>query len=128
MRTNALKQRIATEEPPWRTFWGQLLGTELVVVLPLEATEIAVQATRERWRTLDAQRRVHTSVTSHRPRPASTRVGRQVRVVGGRLPEQPTELRDRDAFTVMRVHVLLDPLAERQRRRMAIGKKRASLF
>ena len=41
----------------------------------------------------------------------------------GRLPEQPTELRDRHPFTLMRVQVLLDPLAERQRRRTAIGKE-----
>ena len=47
--------------------------------------------------------------------------------VGGRLPEQPAELRDRDPFTVMRVQILLDPLAERQRRRTAIGEKPGQL-
>jgi hypothetical protein len=41
--------------------------------------------------------------------------------LGGRLPEQPAQLRDRDAFTLMRLQVLLDPLAERQRRRTAAG-------
>ena len=48
--------------------------------------------------------------------------------LGGRLPKQPAQLRDRDAFTLMRVQVLLDPLAERQRRRTAAGQSRASLF
>ena len=46
----------------------------------------------------------------------------------GRLPEQPAELRDRDALTLMRLQILLDPLAERQRRRTAAGRSRASLF
>src|SRR6266508_3419359 len=32
----------------------------------------------------------------------------------GRLPEQPAKLRDRDAFTLVRAQVLLDPLGERQ--------------
>ena len=36
-------------------------------------------------------------------------------------PEQPAELRHRDALTRMRVQVLHDPLAERQRRRTAAG-------
>jgi hypothetical protein len=31
---------------------------------------------------------------------------------GRRLPEQPPELRDRDALTIMRVQVLLDPLPD----------------
>jgi hypothetical protein len=31
---------------------------------------------------------------------------------GGRLPEQPAQLRDSDAFTLMRVQVFRDPLAE----------------
>ena len=43
--------------------------------------------------------------------------------LGRGLPEQPAELRDRDAFTLMCIQVLLDPLAERQRRRTAAGHK-----
>ena len=43
--------------------------------------------------------------------------------LGGRLPEQPAELRDRNPLTIMRVQVLLDPLAERQGRRTAIGQE-----
>ena len=46
--------------------------------------------------------------------------------VGGRLPEQPAELRDRHALTLMRLEVLLDPLAERQRR-TAIGEEPGQL-
>ena len=48
--------------------------------------------------------------------------------LGGCLPEQPAELRDRDPFTGVRVQVLVDPLAERQRLRTAPGKSRLSLF
>jgi hypothetical protein len=47
--------------------------------------------------------------------------------LGGRLPEQPAELRDRDAFTLMRVQVLLDPLAERHRRRTTAGQEPGQL-
>src|SRR5829696_1327787 len=42
---------------------------------------------------------------------------------GGRLPEQPAELRHRDALSRMRAQVLLDPLVERQRRRTAAGQE-----
>ncbi len=48
--------------------------------------------------------------------------------LGGRLPEQPAELRDRDAFTLMRVQVLLNPLAERDRRRTAAGQEPGQLL
>src|SRR5215218_5203753 len=47
--------------------------------------------------------------------------------LGGRLPEQPAKLRDRDALTIMRVQVLLDPLAERQCRRTAAGEEPGQL-
>src|SRR5262249_7192066 len=55
-------------------------------------------------------------------RHARTRSGRELREthlarLGGRLPEQPAQLRDRDALALMRLEVLLHPLAERQRRR-----------
>jgi hypothetical protein len=43
--------------------------------------------------------------------------------LGSRLAEQPAELRDRDAFTLMHIQVFLDPLAERQRRRTATGQE-----
>jgi hypothetical protein len=46
---------------------------------------------------------------------------------GGRLPEQPAELRDRDAFTLVPVQVLLDPLAQHQRRRTAAGHEPGQL-
>jgi hypothetical protein len=46
---------------------------------------------------------------------------------GGRLPEQPAELRDRDAFTLVPVQVLLDPLAEHQRVRAAAGQEPGKL-
>jgi len=53
-------------------------------------------------------------------RPARRELGKaQTTKLGGRLPEQPTQLCDRDALTTMRVQVLVDPLAERQRRRTA---------
>jgi hypothetical protein len=42
---------------------------------------------------------------------------------GGRLLEQPAELRDRDAFALVRAQVLLDPLGERQRLRTAAGQE-----
>lgn len=47
---------------------------------------------------------------------------------GGRLPEQPAELRDRDAFTLMRVQVLSDPFASVRVPARPPGKSRASLF
>jgi hypothetical protein len=47
--------------------------------------------------------------------------------LGGRLPEQPAELRHRDPFTLMRLQVLLDPLAERQLRRTAAGEEPGQL-
>jgi hypothetical protein len=40
---------------------------------------------------------------------------------GGRLPEQPAKLRDRDPFTLVRAQLLLDPLGERQRLGTATG-------
>jgi hypothetical protein len=46
---------------------------------------------------------------------------------GGRLPEQPAQLRHRDPFTRVRIQVLLDPLAERQRRRTAARPEPAEL-
>jgi hypothetical protein len=46
---------------------------------------------------------------------------------GGRLPEQPAELRDRDAFTRMRVQVLSDPFAERQSARTAAREEPGEL-
>jgi hypothetical protein len=46
---------------------------------------------------------------------------------GGRLAEQPAELRDRDALTLMRVQVLRDPLAERHRRRAAARQEPGQL-
>src|SRR5439155_10079964 len=48
--------------------------------------------------------------------------------LGGRLTEQPAKLRDRDAFTRMRVQVLLDPLADVIVTERPPGKSRASLF
>ena len=42
---------------------------------------------------------------------------------GGRLPEQPAKLRDRDKFTLVRAQVLLDPLGERQRLGTATGQE-----
>src|SRR5262245_13909959 len=45
----------------------------------------------------------------------------------GRLPEQPAQLRDGDAFTLMRRQVLLDPLPERDRRRTAAGHEPGQL-
>jgi hypothetical protein len=53
---------------------------------------------------------------------------RHVTQLDGCLPEQPAELRDRDAFTLMRVQVLRDPLAEHQSARTVPGRSRASLF
>jgi hypothetical protein len=47
--------------------------------------------------------------------------------LGGRLREQPAELRDGDAFTLMRLEVLGDPLAERDRRRTAAGRQPGQL-
>jgi hypothetical protein len=46
---------------------------------------------------------------------------------GGRLPEQPAKLRDRDAFTLVRAQVLLDPLGERQRLGTATGHEPSQL-
>jgi hypothetical protein len=46
---------------------------------------------------------------------------------GGRLAEQPAELCDRDALTLVRVQVLLYPLAERHRHRAAAGQEPGKL-
>jgi hypothetical protein len=47
--------------------------------------------------------------------------------LGGRLPEQPAQRRHRDPFTLMRLQVLLDPLAERHPRRTAAGHEPGQL-
>ena len=46
---------------------------------------------------------------------------------GGRLPEQPAKLRDRDPFTLVRAQVLIDPLGERQRLGTATGQEPGQL-
>jgi hypothetical protein len=69
---------------------------------------------------------VPVAVRSNRQPPRTHLLGRELHKThstqfGGRLPQQPAELGDGDAFTLMRLQVLGDPLAQRQRRRAAVG-------
>jgi hypothetical protein len=46
---------------------------------------------------------------------------------GSRLAKQPAELRDRDAFALVFIEVLLDPLGERERLGTTTGQEAGQL-